>query len=285
MTINVQPPRPARRERTIALHCSGAGPSQWNGLAAALGAGYEVLAPEHYGSGSRGPWTGEHPFTLAAEGAGALALIDTSDDKVHLVGHSYGGGVALEVALARPDRIASMALYEPSAFHLLRQMGGPGIAGYAEIVGIAQHVGKAIAAGDFRYGVAAFVDYWNGAGAWAAIRPSAQHALIRWAPKAPLDFHALLENPTPASAYRALAFPVLILRGEHAPRPTRLVAEGLAELLPSNRLSVVDGAGHMGPFTHAAEVSRLIAGHIGAASLRPRPVRLESSQPVQPLDA
>jgi len=285
MTINVPPPRPARRERTIALHCSGAGPGQWNGLAAALGAGHEVLAPEHYGSGSRGPWTGEHAFTLAAEGAGALALIDASDDKVHLVGHSYGGGVALEVALARPDRIASMALYEPSAFHLLRQMDGPGIDGYAEIVGIAQRVGAAIATGDCRGGVAAFVDYWNGAGAWAAIRPAAQHALIRWAPKAPLDFHALIENPTPADAYRALAFPVLLLRGEHAPRPTRPIAEGLTELLPPNSLIVVDGAGHMGPFTHAAEVSRLIARHIGAASLRSRPVRLDSFQPVQSLDA
>ena len=285
MTINVPPPRPARRERTIALHCSGAGPGQWNGLAAALGAGHEVLAPEHYGSGSRGPWTGEHAFTLAAEGAGALALIDASDDKVHLVGHSYGGGVALEVALARPDRIASMALYEPSAFHLLRQLGGPGIDGYAEIVGIAQRVGNAIATGDCRGGVAAFVDYWNGAGAWAAIRPAAQHALIRWAPKAPLDFHALIENPTPASAYRALAFPVLLLRGEHAPRPTRLIAEGLTELLPTNSLIVVDGAGHMGPFTHAAEVARLIARHVGAASLRSRPALLEPFQPVQPLGA
>jgi pimeloyl-ACP methyl ester carboxylesterase len=286
MTVNVAyPPRPARRQRTIALHCSGAGAGQWKGLAGALGERHEVLAPEHYGSESRGPWTGEHAFTLAAEGARALALIDASDDKVHLVGHSYGGGVALDVALARPDRIASMALYEPSAFHLLRQMGEAGVEGHAEIVGVAQRVGQAIIAGDCRGGVAAFVDYWNGPGAWAAIRPAAQHALVRWAPKAPLDFHALIENPTPASAYRALAFPVLILRGEHAPQPTRLVAEGLSALLPASRLIVVDGAGHMGPFTHAADVSRLIVRHITAAGLRSRPTPREPFQPVQPLDA
>jgi len=263
MTTNVYP---LRRERTIALHCSGAGPSQWSGLAEALGASHEVLAPEHYGGGSRGAWSGEHAFTLAAEGAEALALIDASDDKVHLVGHSYGGGVALEVALARPDRIASMALYEPSAFHLLRQLGGAAIEGHAEIVAVAQRVSEAVAVGNCRGGVAAFVDYWNGPGAWAAIRPAAQQALVRWAPKAPLDFHALIENATPASAYRTLAAPVLILRGEHAPRPTRFVAEGLSSLLPMGRLIVVDGAGHMGPFTHAAEVSQLIVRHIAAAT-------------------
>ena len=118
------PPRRRRRGEVIALHCSGAGAGQWNHLAEALGGEYEVLTPEHYGNESTGPWTGEHPFTLADEAARTIALIDTCESKLHLVGHSYGGGVALHVALARPERIASLALYEPSAFHLLRQMGG-----------------------------------------------------------------------------------------------------------------------------------------------------------------
>ena len=33
--------------------------------------------------------------------------------------------------------------------------------------------------------------------------------------------------------------------------PTRVIAEGLPELLCDSRLIVVDGAGHMGPLTHA----------------------------------
>jgi pimeloyl-ACP methyl ester carboxylesterase len=85
---------------------------------------------------------------------------------------------------------------------------------------------------------------------------------MRWAPKGPLNFRALIENQTPPSAYRALKLPVLIIRGEHAPKPTRLVADRLLELLPDAHLIVVDGAGHMGAFTHASEVSRLIYEHI-----------------------
>ena len=286
MDINLLcPPRPVRRGRAIALHCSGAGASQWCHLAEALGRRYEVVAPEHYGCESSGPWTGEHAFTLADEAAKAIALVDKSQDKVHLVGHSYGGGVALHVALARPDRIASMALYEPSAFHLLRQMGEPGPEAYAEIAGVARRIGHGVVTGDYRGAVAAFVDYWNGPGAWKAMRPPVQNALIRWAPKGPLDFQALIEDPTPANAYRTLDFPVLILRGEHAPMPTRVIAEGLSGLLPNCRLMIVDGAGHMGPLTHTSEVSRLIVQHIAAGKLKKNLARIDLPQPVQALDA
>ena len=107
----------------IALHCSGAGAGQWRQLGEALAPRHELVAPEHYGCDSTGPWSGEHAFTLADEAARTIEIIDRSDGKVHLVGHSYGGGVALRAAVERPDRIASLTLYEPSAFHLLRAMG------------------------------------------------------------------------------------------------------------------------------------------------------------------
>jgi hypothetical protein len=72
-------------------------------------------------------------------------------------------------------------------------------------------------------------------------------------PKTPLDFHALLEKPTPAGAYRELNFPMLILRGEHAPATTRVIA--VSELLPASPLIAIGGAGHIGPLTHARELS------------------------------
>jgi pimeloyl-ACP methyl ester carboxylesterase len=265
LTSLISPLRRERRGPVIALHCSGGGASQWCHLTEALDGAYTVLAPELYGSETTGHWTGEHAFALADEAARIVALIDASDEKVHLVGHSYGGGVALKVALSRPRRVAGMALYEPTAFHLLKQLGAAGEAALAEIAGVAGRMGRGIVAGDYRGAVAGFVDYWNGAGAWDGLKPHVQSALVRWAPKGPLDFRALIEEPTPAEAYRMLRCPVLLLRGEHAPRPARLIAESLAELLPMSRLAVVGGAGHMGPLTHAAEVAATIARHIAAA--------------------
>jgi len=263
MDINiVHLPRPNCRARVIALHCSGAGASQWRHLGSALGGGYDLLAPEHFGCESAGPWTGAHAFTLADEAAKTIALIDECEEKLHLVGHSYGGGVALNAAVARPDKIAGMVLYEPSAFHLLRLMGSTGASAYAEIANVAQRTSHGVLTGDYRGAVAGFVDYWNGAGTWDAMRSVLQGGLIRWCPKAPLDFRALMEEATPPDAYRSLAFPVLVLQGEHAPTPTRMISRFLADLLSNCRLIVVGGAGHMGPLTHAPEVSGLIVRHV-----------------------
>src|SRR5262249_6563453 len=133
---------------------------------------------------------------------------------------------------------------------------------YAEIAGVADRVRHGVVTGDYRGAVTAFIDYWNGPGAWEAMRPAAQNALIHWVPKGPLEFQAVMEDATPASAYGALNFPVLMLRGEHAPIPTRLIAEGLVDLLPMSQLIVVDGAGHMGLQTHTPDVSALIMRHI-----------------------
>lgn len=253
------------RIRVIALHCSGANGRQWDHFAAAAGSDYEVLTPEHFGTECTGPWAGEHAFTLADEAARTLALIDDSTSRVHLIGHSYGGGVALHVALARPKKIASLALYEPSAFHLLRHFGERGYRAFAEIEAVAQRCRESVLSGDYAAGLAGFVDYWNGEGAWSAMRPSAQKALMRWAPKGPLDFRALMNAAATPEAYRALRFPVLIMRGEHAPLSTHMIADGLADLLPASQTIVVAGAGHMGPFTHAQTVAGWILEHIAAA--------------------
>lgn len=112
---------------------------------------------------------------------------------------------------------------------------------------------------------AAFVDYWGGAGAFASLRPAVQSALIRWILKAPLDFRALIEEGTPLAAYAALDFPVLVMRGEHAPAPTRQIAEMLPGLMADAHTVVIEGAGHMGPMTHAEAVAAEIAGHIRQA--------------------
>jgi pimeloyl-ACP methyl ester carboxylesterase len=188
----------------IALHCSGAGAGQWRQLGEALRTKYSLIAPEHYGCDSIGPWTGGHAFSLADEAARTIDLIDRSACNVHLVGHSYGGGVALHIALARSDRIASLSLYEPSAFHLIRTMGAGSAEAIGEIRAIAATTGQGVITGDYEGAAAAFVNYWSGQGAWASLRSSVRAALIRWVPKAPLDFRALIEEHTPPTAYASL---------------------------------------------------------------------------------
>ena len=202
----------------IALHCSGAGSGRWRQLGEALGSRHTLVTPEHFGCDSVGPWSGEHAFTLADEAARTIEILDQSEGTVHLVGHSFGGGVALRAAIERPSRVASLTLYEPSAFHLLRAMGARGAVALAEIEAIAARIAEGVTTGDYRGSAIAFVDYWSGHGAWAALRPSVQRALTRWVPKAPLDFRALIDEPTRATAYADLRTPALVLRGGLHPR-------------------------------------------------------------------
>jgi pimeloyl-ACP methyl ester carboxylesterase len=263
------PMRQPDRGLVIALHCSGAGAAQWRQLGAALASGFTLRAPEHYGTPSTGPWTGEHAFNLADEAARTIALIDDSkEETIHLVGHSYGGGVALRVAMERPDRVASLSLYEPSAFHLLANLGVDGEAARAEIVGVMRACAEGVVTGDLRRAAAHFVNYWNGPGAWNELKDDVRAGLIRWLPKAVLDFRALLSEPTPLFAYRSFSFPVLVMRGEHAPNPTRLIADALWSVLTRVRAVTFAGAGHMGPLTHASAVNAAIIDHIVSATAR-----------------
>ena len=250
----------------IALHCSGADSNQWQSLRDALGNAFALFAPEHFGCERVGPWPGERAFTIDDEAERTLALVDSCDGEVHLVGHSYGGGVALHVALQRRNRIASLTLYEPSAFHLLPLIGPAGRRADAEISEVARETATRLFAGDYRGGAAHFIDYWNGAGAFQRMLPRVQAALTRWAPKIPLDFRALMQVMAPLDAYAALTCPVLLMRGEHAPVPTRAIAEALADVLPRGHLQVVPGCGHMGPLTHPGLVLPSMVSHIAQAA-------------------
>jgi pimeloyl-ACP methyl ester carboxylesterase len=173
----------------------------------------------------------------------------------------------MHIALARSERIASLTLYEPSAFYLLKQFAD-GAAPFAEIKSVADLVAAGISAGERRNAAKGFVEYWSGPGAWDAMRPPLQEAVSRWLPKVSLEFDALFNEPTPYSAFASFRAPTLIIRGEHAPAPTRLIAETLPSIFPNVRKAVVAGAGHMGPLTHAADVNALIVEHIVEAAGR-----------------
>ena len=261
-------PEERTREPVIALHSSGASAHQWRRLGEALGGRYELIAPSFYGCGQTGPWQGERAFSLEAEARRIAAILDGLGSPAHLVGHSYGGAVALEVARARPGMVASLALYEPSSFHLLRQLGARAAAELSEIEAVAATVRAGLVNGAYQTAAAALVDYWKGAGTWESLWPEAGERLIEGLPKAALDLRALIEHDMPEAAYLRIRCPVLIVRGEHARGPSRLIAEELARRLPCGSLEVLPGAGHMGPLTHPGEVNRLIAGLIRANPCR-----------------
>jgi pimeloyl-ACP methyl ester carboxylesterase len=245
----------------ILLHCSASCGGQWSALTSELASSYRVLAPDLFGCGGTDRWAGWRPLTLAEEADTVATLIALSDEPVHLVGHSYGGAVALRVALEHPDWVRSLTVIEPVAFYLLRDGDDGDRRLFREVGTFANDVSTAVSSGNFEGAMRRFVDYWIGAGAWASMPLNRREILRRGAQQVPMQFHSVLSERTTVTAYRRLSIPTLVLRGETSPRPTRRIAEMLAWALRA-RLKTVPDAGHMMPVTHSDEVNALVVDHI-----------------------
>jgi len=252
----------------VLLHSTGASGAQWRALADRLAARFHVVAPDLCGYGTSAGWTGREAFRLAHEAARLSALIDRLDAPVHLVGHSYGGAVALHLARTLRERVASLTLYEPVAFHLLRGGDTHDTAALREIAAVAAVAAGALATGDYAAGAAHFVDYWSGPGTWAAMPAARQDALAVRVPKIALDFEAALHEPSSPRDFVRLRVPTLLLAGDRSPVPVQRIGLRLARALPRASFRIVHGAGHMGPLTHRDEVNEQIVAHLASLAWR-----------------
>ena len=83
----------------VLLHCSGSSAAQWRDLGAILARDFHIAAPDFYGCGSTGAWPGRRPIRLADHAHMVAEVVRAHGYPVHLVGHSFGGAVALRLAL------------------------------------------------------------------------------------------------------------------------------------------------------------------------------------------
>src|SRR5262249_5019836 len=106
-------------EPIVLLHCSSGSSGAWAPVMIHLGQGYRVLAPDLLGYGRTAPWPRDAPLGPDAELGVVEALLDVAGRPAHLVGHSYGGTVALPAARRFPRQVSSLTLIQPVAFHPL----------------------------------------------------------------------------------------------------------------------------------------------------------------------
>ena len=252
----------AAREPVLCLHSSTASGGQWRGLREALDDRYRVCAPDLYGYGDAPDWNGPGALQLADEVRRLERLITAADSGVHLVGHSYGGAVALRAALMHPGRVHSVTVYEPVLFGLLEQYR-PGSAALAEVWAVASSVLDRLGQGAAPAAAQAFVDYWNGPGSWAWLPAWQQAAITRRIGKTAHDFSAAFADPMTLDDLARLPMPLLCLHGGNAPLATRTICHLLAGSGFVSRR--IERAGHLGPLTHGVAVNREIEAFLDAA--------------------
>src|SRR5208282_3637476 len=104
----------------VLLHSSGMSGRQWRRLAKSLvSRGLRAVVPDLAGHGESPAWPEPTPFTYRFDVERVSRLLESLESPAHVIGHSYGGLIALLASLASPSRVRSLALYDPVAFGVL----------------------------------------------------------------------------------------------------------------------------------------------------------------------
>ena len=252
-------------EVVLLLHSGGMSSRQWRKLAQKLLPKYRVVMPDFLGSGKNPPWPSDAAFAYPQDVAEVRALLDKIGAPAHVVGHSYGGFIALKLALEARASIRSVALYDPVAFGVLRA-DGTRAADEEGLRDLARASENPVFLDQERGGgeewFHAFVDYWNGEGSWNAMPEPARQNFLAVGRKVFMEVDSLIADHTPASAYASLSFPALFLTGEKSPAAARRLCAILKETMPHASLTELPGQGHMGPITAADAVNDFILAHL-----------------------
>src|SRR6185295_16346028 len=107
----------------VLLHSSMSSKNQWNELIESLRGSFRLIAIDLMGYGDSAMSPASAGYRLDDEVRlveGVLSRELRPGEAFHLVGHSYGGVIALQLASqAQARRVRSLSLFEPIAFHLL----------------------------------------------------------------------------------------------------------------------------------------------------------------------
>lgn len=194
--------------------------------------------------------------TVAKQADDAAALLDALDAwPAIVIGRSYGGAVAVELALRNPDRVLALALLEGDALGL-----SAGAREWTREIRsrLLEIAGSAGAEAVFPAAMDAFV----GDGTWDGF-PEEVRRILAPNGDALLADLAYVDEPMPdARAFATIAKPVLLLAASDSPAPQREMTEVMAAALPNARLERVEGGHLINPAS--PEVLRFVEDVLGS---------------------
>ncbi|MCJ8270147.1 MAG: alpha/beta hydrolase, partial [Psychrosphaera sp.] len=174
----------------VFLHSSLSSSSQWLDLVKLLKDRFFCINIDLLGYGDAPQVDDPNNYTLNTEPQRIMQIITAQigDADFTLVGHSFGGAVALllakQLAKQMGQRVSAMVLYEPVAFHLLDK----GCKAHDEIMAVTGALQDKTATEAARV----FVDYWNYTGFFDALPGKVQRSFAAKMDKVMLDFKGLI---------------------------------------------------------------------------------------------
>ena len=238
--------------QVLALHCTLGHSGAWRGLAAQFEDAATFTGFDMLGHGRSPDWDGRgDPQDRITEIAETFLT-----DRMDVIGHSFGATVALRLAVAHPDRVRSLTLVEPVYFCFAAQDDPEALATHdTDALAFSEQLDR----GDYEAGTRLFNEMWGGAGvSWADMPEPARAGMIRSIRFVHGCSSPLYDDPAgimqPGRLDRA-SMPTLLLRGTESHPVTKAINDAIARRLPDSRDVVIEGAGHLLPITHPAEVA------------------------------
>ena len=192
-----------------------------------------------------------------------LAVLDAEGiGRCHLVGASYGAGVAVEVALTRPAAVASLLLVAPGGSLIPEATD--------DLRAFGREENAALADGDLDAAVEANVRCWvDGPGQPAdRVAPEVRGLVARMQRRAfelTADWDDVEEAELEPPALARLAeidVPTLVLVGDLDLDAIRNAADRVAEGVPNARLVVWEGAAHLPSLERPEPFLQLLEQHL-----------------------
>ena len=233
----------------LLIHGMGGTFENWQAVIEPLARHHTVVAPDLPGHGTSAPGGGDYSLGALAAGLRDL-LIALGHERATLVGHSLGGGIAMQFAYHFPEITERLVLVSsgglgPEVSPVLRAAALPGadlfIAATAEPGRV---VGSAIARGLAAVGLRPNPDVAEVLRGYASLTDPDRRAA----------FLATLRSVIGTGGqrvhagdrlYLAEGMPVLIIWGARDPIIPLHHGEGAHEAIPGSRLEIFEGVGHL----------------------------------------
>ncbi len=241
----------------VFLHCSMSRKEQWLSIFKSLKNKFKLIAIDLYGYG-------ETPFPDKVKGFSLddeIELMESVLDKetgtgenFHLVGHSYGGAVAMRYSTFPHRKNISLSVYEPMLNHVFRDLNMEMFDLGKEFI---EGIEKDIALGDYDSGCRKFIDVFSGDGTFDKLPEEIKNLFRDCIKKMPLDYKATIADNLNLLSYRNMGIPVCLMYGNKSPEITSFISLELIKIIEDIEVHVVNG-GHMAPIEKSDIVNGLI---------------------------
>jgi len=203
-----------------------------------------------------------HDPSITHEAEMLESVIRRASGSVHLVGHSFGGLVALTVALRNRVPLASLVIVEAPAAELLRERGEQ--QHYRAFRRMTDAYVAAFDGGNVE-AIAAMIDFYGGAGTFASWPPRVRDYAVATTAVNILDWASAYGFPLSAASLAAIEIPTLVFWGGTSHPAVRHANALLSECMSRAVPATIEGAAHFMIATHADQVGHLIAQHVHRA--------------------